>query len=82
MEFPFDINALFPEQIAVLDQNLAAGLKSVGRGDPQALIARVIDELGKASAKAQQLPAPITSAAKLQSNTHLLYLLKDGELNG
>ncbi|XP_062386026.1 alpha-tubulin N-acetyltransferase 1 isoform X3 [Sardina pilchardus] len=82
MEFPFDINALFPEQISVLDQHLAAGRKSAGRGDPQALITRVIDELGKASAKAQQLPAPITSAAKLQTNTHLLYLLKDGELNG
>ncbi|XP_076157663.1 alpha-tubulin N-acetyltransferase 1 isoform X4 [Alosa pseudoharengus] len=82
MEFPFDINALFPEQISVLDQHLAAGRKSTGRGDPQALIARVIDELGKASAKAQQLPAPITSAAKLQTNTHQLYLLKDGELNG
>ncbi|XP_048086194.1 alpha-tubulin N-acetyltransferase 1 isoform X1 [Alosa alosa] len=82
MEFPFDINALFPEQISVLDQHLAAGRKSSGRGDPQALIARVIDELGKASAKAQQLPAPITSAAKLQTNTHQLYLLKDGELNG
>ncbi|KAL2080353.1 hypothetical protein ACEWY4_024146 [Coilia grayii] len=82
MEFPFDINALFPDRISVLDQNLESGRKAVGRGDPQALITRVIDELGKASAKAQQLPAPITSAAKLQSNTHQLYLLKDGEFNG
>ncbi|XP_063041322.1 alpha-tubulin N-acetyltransferase 1 isoform X3 [Engraulis encrasicolus] len=82
MEFPFDINTLFPDRISVLDKNLASGRKAVGRGDPQALITRVIDELGQASSKAQGLPAPITSAAKLQSNTHQLYLLKDGEFNG
>lgn len=34
------------------------------------------------SPQAQQLPAPITSAAKLQTNRHHLYLLKDGEQNG
>ncbi|XP_030645309.1 alpha-tubulin N-acetyltransferase 1 [Chanos chanos] len=82
MDFPFDINALFPERISVLDQNLATGRKSSGRPDPQAQIATVIDELGKASAKAQKLPAPITSAAKLQSNRHHFYLLKEGESNG
>ncbi|XP_068188716.1 alpha-tubulin N-acetyltransferase 1-like isoform X3 [Antennarius striatus] len=31
---------------------------------------------------AQQLPAPITSASKLQSQQHQLYLLKEGERNG
>ncbi|XP_022599848.1 alpha-tubulin N-acetyltransferase 1 isoform X3 [Seriola dumerili] len=50
--------------------------------DLQAHIATVIDELGRASAKAQQLTAPITSASKLQSQRHQLYLLKDGERNG
>lgn len=34
------------------------------------------------SAQAQQLTAPITSASKLQSQRHQLYLLKDGESNG
>ncbi|XP_017566915.1 alpha-tubulin N-acetyltransferase 1 isoform X3 [Pygocentrus nattereri] len=82
MEFPFDVNALFPETISVLDQNLCAARKPHGRPDAQNQTAIVIDELGKASAKAQQLPAPITSAAKLQSNRHYLYLLKDGERNG
>ncbi|XP_029919485.1 alpha-tubulin N-acetyltransferase 1 isoform X4 [Myripristis murdjan] len=82
MEFPFDINHLFSERVTVLDQNLAAGRKSVGRPDLQAQITTVIDELGRASAKAQQLTAPITSASKLQSNRHQLYLLKDGERNG
>ncbi|CAB1320398.1 unnamed protein product [Coregonus sp. 'balchen'] len=52
------------------------------RSDPQPLIAAIIDELGRASAKAQYLTAPITSASKLQTNKHHLYLLKDGESNG
>lgn len=34
------------------------------------------------SPQAQQLTAPITSASKLQSQMHELYLLKDGESNG
>lgn len=37
----------------------------------------IIDEMGKASAKAQHLPAPITSTAKMQSSKHHLYILKD-----
>ncbi|XP_073677440.1 alpha-tubulin N-acetyltransferase 1 isoform X2 [Garra rufa] len=82
MDFPFDLNALFPERITVLDNNLSAGRKAHGRPDPVLQISTVIDELGKASSKAQQLPAPITSAAKLQANRHHLYLLKDGEQNG
>ncbi|XP_058609224.1 LOW QUALITY PROTEIN: alpha-tubulin N-acetyltransferase 1 [Onychostoma macrolepis] len=82
MDFPFDLNALFPERITVLDNNLSAGRKAHGRPDPLLHISTVIDELGKASSKAQQLPAPITSAAKLQANRHHLYLLKDGEQNG
>uniref|UniRef100_A0A3Q3R7C9 Alpha-tubulin N-acetyltransferase 1 n=1 Tax=Monopterus albus TaxID=43700 RepID=A0A3Q3R7C9_MONAL len=32
--------------------------------------------------QAQHLPAPVTSASKLQSQRHQLYLLKDGESNG
>ncbi|XP_070840883.1 alpha-tubulin N-acetyltransferase 1 isoform X1 [Chaetodon trifascialis] len=82
MEFPFDINQLFTERVSILDQTLVVGRKSAGRPDLQAHIATVIDELGRASAKAQQLTAPITSTSKLQSQTHQLYLLKDGESNG
>ncbi|XP_062865996.1 alpha-tubulin N-acetyltransferase 1 isoform X2 [Trichomycterus rosablanca] len=82
MEFHFDLNPLFPERISVLDQNLCAARKPHGRPDAQNQTATIIDELGKASAKAQLLPAPITSAAKLQLNRHFLYLLKDGERNG
>ncbi|KAM6899283.1 alpha-tubulin N-acetyltransferase 1 isoform 2-T2 [Xenentodon cancila] len=79
MDFPFDINQLFSERISVLDQHLVGGRKSAGRPDLQNHIASVIDELGRASAKAQQLSAPITSASKLQTQRHQLYLLKDAE---
>ncbi|XP_072226935.1 alpha-tubulin N-acetyltransferase 1 isoform X3 [Leuresthes tenuis] len=82
MEFTFDINQLFSERISVLDHSLVAGRKSAGRADLQAHIATVIDELGRASAKAQRLSAPITSASKLQAQKHQLYLLKAGESSG
>ncbi|XP_041081781.1 alpha-tubulin N-acetyltransferase 1 isoform X2 [Polyodon spathula] len=81
MEFPFDINSFFGHQISVLDQNLTATRKCWGRADFQHQMATVIDELGKASAKAQQLQVPITSAVKMQSSRHHLYVLKDGEAN-
>lgn len=82
MEFPFDINQLFPERITILDHTLVAGRKTAGRPDLQENIETVLDELGRASAKAQQLTTPITSASKLQSQKHELYLMKDGERNG
>ncbi|XP_060916549.1 alpha-tubulin N-acetyltransferase 1 isoform X4 [Labrus mixtus] len=82
MEFPFDVNQLFSEKVSILDQSLLGSRKSASRPDLQAHIATVIDELGRASAKAQQLTAPITSASKLQTQRHQLYLMKDGESNG
>ncbi|KAM9824275.1 alpha-tubulin N-acetyltransferase 1 [Neosynchiropus ocellatus] len=82
MEFPFDINQLFSERVSVIDHNLVGSRKSAGRSDLQSLIVTVVDELGRASAQAQNLPAPITSASKLQCQRHQLYLLKDGDANG
>lgn len=82
MNFPFDIHILFSERVSVLDHTLAGGRRSAGRPDLQDNIATVIDQLGKASAKAQQLTAPVTSASKLQAQKHQLYLLKDAESSG
>uniref|UniRef100_A0A8C9I419 Alpha-tubulin N-acetyltransferase 1 n=1 Tax=Piliocolobus tephrosceles TaxID=591936 RepID=A0A8C9I419_9PRIM len=82
MEFPFDVDALFPERITVLDQHLRPparrpGTTTPARVDVQQQIMTIIDELGKASAKAQNLSAPITSASRMQSNRHVVYILKD-----
>ncbi|KAM8778914.1 alpha-tubulin N-acetyltransferase 1 isoform 8-T9 [Rhynchonycteris naso] len=82
MEFPFDVDALLPERITVLDQHLRPparrpGTTTLARVDVQQQIMTIVDELGKASAKAQHLPAPITSASRMQSNRHVMYVLKD-----
>ncbi|XP_058148871.1 alpha-tubulin N-acetyltransferase 1 isoform X11 [Dasypus novemcinctus] len=82
MEFPFDVDALLPERITVLDQHLRPPARRPGttmpaRVDLQQQVMTIVDELGKASAKAQHLPAPITSASRMQSNRHVMYVLKD-----
>ncbi|XP_078272442.1 alpha-tubulin N-acetyltransferase 1 [Rhinoraja longicauda] len=41
----------------------------------------VLDKMGEASAKAQQLSAAITNASRMQVNRHRLYILKDGLAN-
>ncbi|NXO01277.1 ATAT acetyltransferase, partial [Rhinopomastus cyanomelas] len=46
------------------------------RGALEQQLRTVIDELGKASAKAQGLPAPVTSAARMETNRHVLYILR------
>ncbi|XP_043940411.1 alpha-tubulin N-acetyltransferase 1 [Protopterus annectens] len=81
MEFSFDVNALFAGRITMLDHNLAPARRN-GRVDFHQQMETVIDEIGKASAKAQRLPAPITSAGRMQVNKHHLYILKDGAANG
>ncbi|XP_059571068.1 alpha-tubulin N-acetyltransferase 1 isoform X7 [Alligator mississippiensis] len=50
--------------------------------DLQQQLMTVIDEMGKASAKAQNLPAPITSASRMQTNRHVLYILMDHDVKG
>nr|KAF6271193.1 alpha tubulin acetyltransferase 1 [Pipistrellus kuhlii] len=82
MEFPFDVDALLPERITVLDQHLRPparrpGTTTPARVDVQQQLMTIVDELGKASAKAQHLPVPITSASRMQSNRHVMYVLKD-----
>ncbi|XP_061764307.1 alpha-tubulin N-acetyltransferase 1 isoform X5 [Nerophis ophidion] len=82
MEFPFDINQLFSERVTILDQTLGGGRLTPRRPNLQSQLVAVIDELGKASAKAQTLTTPVTSTIKLQSQQHQLYVMKDGESNG
>jgi alpha-tubulin N-acetyltransferase 1 len=37
----------------------------------------IIDEMGKASAVAQELKLPVTSADKLANSDHILYLMTE-----
>lgn len=41
----------------------------------------VLDKMGVVSAKAQNLPVAITSAAKLRNSEHVVYILTDPEGN-
>ncbi|XP_054033148.1 alpha-tubulin N-acetyltransferase 1 isoform X1 [Dryobates pubescens] len=79
MEFPFDLAPVLGDRFCVVDQNLRpAGHRGPNhRGDLEQQLRTVIDELGKASAKAQGLSAPVTSAARMESNHHVLYILRD-----
>ncbi|KAM4754927.1 LOW QUALITY PROTEIN: alpha-tubulin N-acetyltransferase 1 [Cyanocitta cristata] len=79
MEFPFDLAPVLGERFCVVDQHL----RPAGRGgtakreELEQQLRTVIDELGKASAKAQGLSTPVTSAARMESNRHVLYILRD-----
>ncbi|XP_053329763.1 alpha-tubulin N-acetyltransferase 1 isoform X2 [Spea bombifrons] len=78
MEFDFDVHKIFLEPITKLDSSLIPQRRPlVSSSEAQKQITAVIDEIGKLSAKAQRLPAPITSASRMQSNKHHLYILKD-----
>ncbi|XP_030051200.1 alpha-tubulin N-acetyltransferase 1 isoform X2 [Microcaecilia unicolor] len=78
MEFPFDIHKLLVERITVLGPNLRPARRPfTDRVDFQRQITVILDEMGKASAKAQHLSAPITSTSRLQGSDHRLYILKD-----
>ncbi|XP_069630247.1 alpha-tubulin N-acetyltransferase 1 isoform X2 [Haliaeetus albicilla] len=84
MEFPFDLAPLLGDRFCVVDQHLRpAGRRGpTHRGDLEQQLRTVIDELGKASAKAQGLPAPVTSATRMEANRHVLYILRDTDGRG
>ncbi|KAM6188525.1 alpha-tubulin N-acetyltransferase 1 isoform 2-T2 [Sarcoramphus papa] len=84
MEFPFDLAPVLGDRFCVVDQHLRpAGRRGpTHRGDLEQQLRTVIDELGKASAKAQGLPAPVTSAARMEANRHVLYILRDADGRG
>ncbi|KAM4696970.1 alpha-tubulin N-acetyltransferase 1 isoform 2-T2 [Rhinophrynus dorsalis] len=78
MEFDFDVHKIFLEPITKLDSSLIPARRPlIPSSEAQRQIMTVIDEIGKSSAKAQSLPAPITSASRMQTNQHHLYILKD-----
>lgn len=86
MDFPFNINVLFPELITkITSESLRLGHGSRSTGTHLEQISKVINEMGDASSKAQGLRTTITTANKLRLSDHHLYLLKDdsdGKLNG
>uniref|UniRef100_H2ZDE8 Alpha-tubulin N-acetyltransferase n=1 Tax=Ciona savignyi TaxID=51511 RepID=H2ZDE8_CIOSA len=76
MEFDFNINHIFPDEVTLIGEKSPFRNKTNSR-----LLERnlqiVIDTLGKRSAKAQQLTGSITTFLKSQLNNHRLFILKD-----
>ncbi|XP_011342196.1 alpha-tubulin N-acetyltransferase isoform X2 [Ooceraea biroi] len=84
MEFKFNVNKLLPRKINKVTHNLTPeDFKGDRRelNECQRLLSRILDDMGEASARAQGLNKPITSALKLRDTDHTIYLLVDNEAN-
>ncbi|XP_050435796.1 alpha-tubulin N-acetyltransferase 1-like [Adelges cooleyi] len=79
MEFKFNIDDLVQEPILKIDYSLTP----VGYDNDanlQKRVAMIIDEMGKASARAQDLKIPITTAGKLTKSDHTIYLMTEQDI--
>ncbi|KAI0238023.1 Alpha-tubulin N-acetyltransferase 1 [Lamellibrachia satsuma] len=82
MEFPFNINTTFPNEITLLDSRLTIGENgSNNLRHNKDQLTSVINQMGIASSKAQGLNGVITSVSRLTVSTHHLYFLKDADAN-
>lgn len=84
MEFPFDVSHLAssPPALAPFPSVLLITSRHVELGSPRikAAVGVLLDTVGRASATAQSLPTPITSASKLLANPdHHVYVCVDGK---
>ncbi|KAK3088784.1 hypothetical protein FSP39_023687 [Pinctada imbricata] len=84
MEFPFNINHLLGETINKLDSSVRPYRKNAdgyGYEELRKLLMQVIDRMGEASSRAQGLRTIITTGRKLELSDHILYVMRDNELN-
>ncbi|KAK2165508.1 hypothetical protein LSH36_49g06061 [Paralvinella palmiformis] len=83
MEFNFNINNLFGNEICLIDKELTPYRTSpLNIREYKAQLCQVLDKMGDASAKAQGLHGAITTAHRLQLTDHHLYMMKDASANG
>lgn len=71
---------LFPEIITFGQDNINRALLFFFR-DTQSKVTQIVNTMGEASAHAQGLSKPITTADKLRNSEHRLYLLIDQNAN-
>uniref|UniRef100_UPI00358EC44C alpha-tubulin N-acetyltransferase 1 isoform X2 n=1 Tax=Myxine glutinosa TaxID=7769 RepID=UPI00358EC44C len=71
MEFPFKVNYVLENVFSTLTAFGRPGLKWSEE------LETIVDEMGNASAKAQNLTCAVTSVARLMASKHTLYILKD-----
>ncbi|XP_015184067.1 PREDICTED: alpha-tubulin N-acetyltransferase-like isoform X2 [Polistes dominula] len=84
MEFKFNVNKLLPRKInkathMLIPEDFKGDRRQLNEDQRQ--IKKILDDMGEASAKAQGLSKPITSASKLRDTDHIVYLLVDSEAN-
>lgn len=80
MEFRFNTNQLFKSPIVKVSNNLLPSGFSGDRRialDATSKVSEIINELGEASAKAQGLTKPVTTAQKLRNSDHNVYLMSE-----
>ena len=85
MDFSFDLSSVYPGPSEVV--RLGQDLLPLGHRSTSSLVqqraAEVLEAMGAASARAQQLRAPITTAARIRCHPeHAVYLMLDRESNG
>uniref|UniRef100_A0A336LXH3 CSON003497 protein n=1 Tax=Culicoides sonorensis TaxID=179676 RepID=A0A336LXH3_CULSO len=91
MEFRFDLSDLFRHPIVKINNSmLPSGFTGDRRTafideddkkrwykEATARIAEIINEIGEASAKTQDLCVPVTTGDKLRRSDHVIYLLNE-----
>ncbi|KAG0710990.1 Alpha-tubulin N-acetyltransferase [Chionoecetes opilio] len=81
MEFRFDVGCILQDDITFIDNNLIVkdwNTTTRNRVEYQQLY-QIINAIGEASSFAQGLNNIITTAEKIQSSDHLLYLMKEDD---
>ncbi|XP_066155110.1 alpha-tubulin N-acetyltransferase-like isoform X2 [Euwallacea fornicatus] len=84
MEFRFNLNEIFKHPIVEVGNTLVPpGFNGDKRAlwDTQSKVTQIINAMGEASAHAQGLTKPITTADRLRNSEHRLYLLIDQDAN-
>uniref|UniRef100_A0A1B6F6F1 Alpha-tubulin N-acetyltransferase n=1 Tax=Cuerna arida TaxID=1464854 RepID=A0A1B6F6F1_9HEMI len=84
MEFRFNLNDIFKSTISKIDSSLLPSDFSGDRKNASqctALVAEIMDAMGYASAKAQDMQHLITSADKLRNMDHTVYLMIEPDDN-
>lgn len=87
MEFSFDINTVLSHEITLIrskDIILDASRSNMNREKDmhsKLNLTKIIDAMGIASGKAQNLRGAITTALRMKSSDHHLYLLKESNAN-
>ncbi|XP_049812052.1 alpha-tubulin N-acetyltransferase 1-like isoform X1 [Schistocerca nitens] len=84
MEFPFSVNEILPNQITKIRSSLLPeGFVGDRRGSQNCVdkVSEILDEMGKASAKAQGLQRAVTSGEKMRNVDYTVYIFVDPEGN-